>query len=50
HLVASWYQRNIELIASESSALLDLSMQQVPTRGYWRPSFAACVMQNLIFV
>jgi hypothetical protein len=32
HLDAFWYQRNIKLIASVSSALLDLLMQTRPTR------------------
>ena len=40
----------IELIASVSSELLFLSMQQVSTQKYSSPSTAACFAQNCIFL
>jgi hypothetical protein len=40
----------IELIASVSSELLFLSMQQVSTQKYSSPSNAACFAQNCIFL
>ena len=44
------HQRNIELIASESSGRLSLLIQHVSTQKYWNPSLAACSPQNLIFL
>src|SRR5271156_3504902 len=40
----------IELIASESSVLFDLSMQQVSTQKYCEPSRLACSPQNRILL
>jgi hypothetical protein len=39
----------MELIASESSALLDLSIQQESIHVYFQPSEAACIQQPWIF-
>jgi hypothetical protein len=39
----------MELIASESSALLDLSIQQESIHEYFQPSEAACSQQPWIF-
>jgi len=39
----------VELIASESSALLDLSMQQVSTQKYFKPSRSDLVVARLVF-
>lgn len=49
HTSDRWYQQNIDLIASDSSALLALSMQQVSIHAYFSWLKTACLQVHSIF-